>query len=243
MTRVWRSIQDVGAECASAAQCGTRLLALLAVAMTVACADPAASEARQPSPAGAVPVAAATATPDVVAKVVTAAPNVALTPDRVMSRASTSTVERLLVAAPAARPSPDATAGLKDARTRGQAAAAIGAAPTVEEFLEEGQYLAGASPVHLAIRGTPAASSVRCAWRGVARSAKQREAAIRFWLQLGTDGTIPDTGTLEALFTATLDVLNPDFRETAKANFLASARGGESMDYRFLTWFADWTVR
>ena len=240
--RIWRSIQSVGAEPALAARYGPRLLALLAVAMSVACADTAASEARQPSAPRAVPVAAATATPDVVAKVVTAVPNAALAPDRVMSRASTAIVDQLLVAAPTTQPSSNATSGLGDAGTGGQAAAAIGAAPTVEELLDEGQYLAGASPVHLAIRGTPAASSVRCAWRGVARSAKQREAAIRFWLQLGTDGAIPNTATLEALFTATLDVLNPDYRETAKANFLAIARGGESMDYLFLTCFADYAV-
>ena len=241
--RIWRSIQNVGAERAWAAQYGTRLLALLAVATSVACADTAASEARQPSPAGAVPVAAATATPHVVAKVVTAVPNAELAPGRVMSRASTAIVEQLLVAAPTTQPSSNATSGLGDAGTGGQAAAAIGTAPTVEELLEEGQYLAGASPVHVAIRGTPAVTSVRCAWRGVARTAQQREAAIRFWLQLGATGTIPDVATLEALFTATLDVLNPDYRETAKANFLAIARGGESMDYRFLTWFAEWSVR
>ena len=151
-------------------------------------------------------------------------------------------VDRLVVAPPTTPASSGATAGLKDTPAHDHAAAAVGTAPTVEELLEEGQYLAGASPVHLAIRGTPAASSVRCAWRGVARSADQREAAIRFWLQLGADGAIPDVGTLELLFTVTLDTLNPDFRETAKANFLAIARGGESMDYLFLTCFADYTV-
>ena len=40
----------------------------------------------------------------------------------------------------------------------------------------------------------------------------------------------------------TLDTLDPDYRETAKANFLAIARGGESMDYLFLTCFADYAV-
>ncbi len=46
------------------------------------------------------------------------------------------------------------------------------------------------------------------------------------WLQLGADDAIPAAGYLEALFTATLDVLNPEYRETAKSNFLAIARGG-----------------
>ncbi len=56
---------------------------------------------------------------------------------------------------------------------------------------------------------------------------------------MGPTEAIPNVYTLEILFNAILDTLNPDFRETAKADFLATARGGESMDYRFLTSFAD----
>ena len=122
------------------------------------------------------------------------------------------------------------------------AAFATGETATVEELLEEGFYLAGASPAHLAIRGTPAAGSVRCAWRGVARTADQRADAIRFWLRLGATDPIPDASYLETLFTVVLDTLNPEYRETAKANFLSIARGGESMDYLFLTCFADYAV-
>ena len=113
---------------------------------------------------------------------------------------------------------------------------------TVEDLLEQGLQLAGASPAHLAIRGTAGAATVRCAWRGIARTAAQREDAIRFWLQLGTGETIPERSHLEALFTATLDVVFPEYRETAKANFLAIARGGLSEEYLFLTCFADYTV-
>ena len=125
---------------------------------------------------------------------------------------------------------------------RVEAAASQGPAATVEELLDEGLHLAGASPVHLAIRGTPAASSVRCAWRGVARTLDQRADAIRFWLRLGAAGTIPDQVFLERLFAVVLDTVDPDYRETAKANFLSIARGGESMDYLFLTCFADYAV-
>ena len=123
-----------------------------------------------------------------------------------------------------------------------KAALTTGETATVEEVLEEGFRLAGASPVHLAIRGTPAASSVRCTWRGVARTVAQREDAIRFWLQLAPTDSIRDVAYLEILFSVFLDTLDPDFRETAKANFLAIARGGESMDYLFLTCFADYAV-
>ena len=127
-------------------------------------------------------------------------------------------------------------------RTRGEAAVAIREVPTVEELLEHGLHLGDASPVHLAVRGTPAANTVRCAWRGIARTAEQRADAIRFWLRLGPDDPIPESVDLEILFRVVLDALDPDFRETAKANFLAIARGGESMDYLFLTCFADYAV-
>ena len=112
----------------------------------------------------------------------------------------------------------------------------------MEDVLAKGLHLAEASPVHLAIRGTPAASSVRCAWRGIARTAQQRTETIRFWFQLGATDPIPDPTELEVLFRVVLDGINPDFRETAKANFLAIARGGLSTEYLFLTCFADYAV-
>ena len=115
-------------------------------------------------------------------------------------------------------------------------------AATVEELLEEGLRLAGVSPVHLAIRGTAGAATVRCAWRGIARTASQREGAIRYWLRLDADDTIPSMAYVEALFAVTLDTLNPEYRETAKSNFLAIAQGGLSEEYLFLTCFADYTV-
>ena len=109
--------------------------------------------------------------------------------------------------------------------------------------MEGGLHLVGASPVHLAFRGTPAATSVRCAWRGIAQTTRQRADAIRFWLGLGADAAIPDNAAyLEALFMVVLDTFDPKLRETAKANFLAIARGGESRDYLFLTCFADYAV-
>ena len=124
----------------------------------------------------------------------------------------------------------------------GEATASSPDAATVEELLKDGLHVIGASPAHLAIRGTPAASSVRCVWRGTARTPAQRNDAIRTWLQLSPTDAIPDVAYLEAFFTVVLDEFNPSYRETAKANFLAIARGGESMDYLFLTCFADYAV-
>ena len=124
----------------------------------------------------------------------------------------------------------------------GEASGSSTDAATVEELLADGLHLIGASPAHMAIRGTPAADSVRCAWRGTARTTAQRDDAIRTWLQLSPTDAIPDVAYLEAFFAVVLDEFNPSYRETAKANFLAIARGGESMDYLFQTCFADYAV-
>ena len=80
-------------------------------------------------------------------------------------------------------------------RSGGHAIRAPRGAPTVEELLEQGLHLAGASPAHLAIRGTAASNSIRCDWCGIARTASQREDAIRFWLRLDEDDTIPSAAS------------------------------------------------
>ena len=113
---------------------------------------------------------------------------------------------------------------------------------TVEETLELGLYSASATPVHLAVKANGSQESVRCEWRGVARTLEQRDRAVRYWLGLSPDATLPDQGYLELLFTVVLDTLNPRYLETAKANFMAIARGGLSDEYLFLTCFADYTV-
>ncbi len=117
-----------------------------------------------------------------------------------------------------------------------------GPTATVEEVLEKGLLLAEASPVHLAVRGSGVSSSTRCDWRGIARTLTQREAAIRFWLGLAATDTVPSASFLEILFTVTLDTLNPEYKETAKSNFLAIARGGLSTEYLFLTCYVDFTA-
>ena len=113
---------------------------------------------------------------------------------------------------------------------------------TVEEVLQNGLRQAGASPVHIAILGTADANSVRCDWRGIARTAAQREEAIRFWLGLDKDDDIPDSSFLEALFTVTLETIEPMFLATAKANFMAIVEGGLSEEYLFLTCHADYAA-
>ncbi len=113
---------------------------------------------------------------------------------------------------------------------------------TVEEVLENGLRSAGASPVQLVVRGTATGASIRCDWRGIARTPGQREEAIRYWLGLGEEA-IPPTTLVEALFTITLDTLAPQFSETAKSNFLSIVHGGLSTDYLYLACYADYTTQ
>ena len=124
-----------------------------------------------------------------------------------------------------------------------ESAFSSGSASTVEELLELGLLLTGASPVHLAVRGTTDGASIRCDWRGIARTPDQREDTLRFWLELTDEDAIPNATYLESLFTATLDLINPHVRETAKSNFRSIAEGGLSTDYLFLACYADHTAR
>ena len=117
-----------------------------------------------------------------------------------------------------------------------------GQALTVEQVLENGLLAAGASPAHIAFRGTASTASVRCDWRGVARTPAQREQAVRVWLGLDAADEIPEASYLEILFAAIFDTIDPQFRETAKSNFNAIALGGLSTEYLFVACYADYTV-
>ena len=118
-------------------------------------------------------------------------------------------------------------------------------APTAstEEVLELGLGLAGASAVHLAIRGTASEGSTRCEWRGVARTTSQREAAIRFWLDLADSDPLPTVPEVERRFMAELDGMNPVYPGTVRSNFRAIAQGGLATDFLFLSCFGDYTVQ
>ena len=116
-------------------------------------------------------------------------------------------------------------------------------ASSVEDVLEKGLSLAEASPAHLAFRGTAQTGSVRCGWRGVARTPGQREDAIRFWLDLGDDDSLPSVSQAETRFMEALDRINPIYPETVRNNFLSLAKGGLSTDYMFLTCYVDYTVQ
>lgn len=113
---------------------------------------------------------------------------------------------------------------------------------SVEDTLDSGLGGARLSPAHLALTGTPTEGSERCEWRGVARTQRQREAAIRFWLGLDESSTLPLPEEAERLLLAELEDLNPVYPATVKANLRSLARGGLSHDYQFLTCYVDYTA-
>ena len=115
-------------------------------------------------------------------------------------------------------------------------------ASSVEDVLEQGLRLAGASPVHIAFRGTADEGSVRCEWRGIARTLGQREAAIRFWLDLDDNDPLPSPADAERRFSAELDRINAIYPATLKSNFSAIARGGLTTGYVFLACYADYAA-
>lgn len=115
-------------------------------------------------------------------------------------------------------------------------------APSVEEVLEKGLHAAGASPTHLAFRGTTSAEAVRCDWRGVAKTLDQREAAIRFWLGLDEDQPLASPAELEQEFMSFVDGMSPRYQDIWRANLTTLARGGFTTERVFLTCYADYTV-
>ena len=101
----------------------------------------------------------------------------------------------------------------------------------------------GASPVHIAFRGSAQQDSVRCEFRRVARTAGQREAAIRFWLDLDEDEALPSAPEVERRFMEELDKVSAAYPESAAANFITLARGGINTNYRFLSCFVDFDTQ
>lgn len=131
------------------------------------------------------------------------------------------------------------------ARPAGMMNAASGGdkrASNVEDALATGLHTAGASPAHIAFRGTANNDSARCQWRGVARTPGQREETIRFWLELEATEALPSAAEAERRFTEELDGMNALYPATVKDNFLSLARGGLSTGYQFLTCYVDYTV-
>ena len=114
---------------------------------------------------------------------------------------------------------------------------------SVEEVLEKGLALLGASPVHIAFRGSALENSVRCSWRGVARTPGHRESAIRHWLGLEDGESLPSPLEVENRFMFYVNRMAPPFRDAMEENFKTLARGGQTAESKFLTCFVDYRVQ
>ena len=216
------------------------LCALVILATAFGCSQNAAP------PASSSPVSQSMAAP-------TTSPTLArITATPTPTQPSVSTTTPIPTAIPTPTPTPSATSApaapqwLPDLFSGGPSGGAASGgevdAASVEDALERGLRLAGASPTHLAFRGTAAADSVRCGWRGIARTPGQREAAIRFWLDLAAADPLPSPAEAERRFTAELDRIGAVYPATVKSNFSAIARGGMTTGYTFLSCYADFTV-
>ena len=100
----------------------------------------------------------------------------------------------------------------------------------------------GASPTHIVVRGAVDYRSVRCDWRGVARTLSQREHQIRYWLGIGDAEAMPTPGKIEERFMEYVNGMSPKHRPTWRANVTALSRGGLSTDTLFLGCYATYEV-
>ena len=114
--------------------------------------------------------------------------------------------------------------------------------PTVEDLMERGFAGGGASPTHIAIKGVADSGTVRCDWRGVARTLAQREQAIRYWLNLEDDDDLPSPAEVESRFNSYIDTTATQFRVVFQASFEPLAEGGMTDEYQFLTCYVDYDV-
>ncbi len=111
--------------------------------------------------------------------------------------------------------------------------------PTVEDILEKGLHQPGASPVHIAFRGTARRDSIRCDWRGIVRTAQERERYLRFRLEIEEGEPLPPTAAFESMYSNPLD--NP--LQSMWDSIPDVARGGLSTKYQLLICYADYRVQ
>ena len=114
--------------------------------------------------------------------------------------------------------------------------------PSVEDVLEFGLYQLGVSPVHLVISGTASSDAIRCLWRGNAQTASQREASIRFWLQLDDDDPLPAASEVEAEFMTHVNAMVSRYRPFEAVGFRAIAHGGLDTDLVTLACYVEYEV-
>ena len=234
-------------------------LAILMLMSLLACAHddplPLAADIPNPTPTPApvpasspTPVLTADPTPRVIAQPTPTRSAQTVTP----TPASTSTLPSTEPPAPAQQAMDDKAASATSLRDvsdigllRGSGVAAYheyNNSPSVEDMLSGGLHAAGVTPSHIALRGTVNAGSIRCDWRGSARTLGQREAAIRFWLGIDDSDPLPSVSEAETQFMSHVNQMASRYRDSMKARYLPIARGGLSTDHLVLTCYADYSV-
>ena len=114
--------------------------------------------------------------------------------------------------------------------------------PTVEAILEDGFNELELSPGHLALRGTAQADSIRCDWRGVARTPAQREKAIRFWLNIDDGTSLPPPRDIKTRFISYVEGMKVRYQPGWAASVSSLALGGLGTNTLYLTCYTDYTV-
>ncbi|MCY4558804.1 MAG: hypothetical protein OXF79_20980 [Chloroflexi bacterium] len=112
----------------------------------------------------------------------------------------------------------------------------------VETLMESGLHGFGASPAHIVVRGAPSFGSVRCEWHGLARTAAQRESALRLVLDLDDTDTIPSTEQARTTLTSYVALLAPEFRDAMQTNLDHIIDGGLLDESRILACYVDYKV-
>ena len=130
--------------------------------------------------------------------------------------------------------------GVVGPRASGAAGPHSAEAPSVEEILEKGRWGAGVTPTHIVVRGTPGRDSVRCAWRGAARTTQQREVEIRFWLGMDEAEPLPPPDEVLEQFMSYVRGMAPRHQPTWETNVTALSYGGLTTDALFLACYADY---
>ena len=171
-------------------------------ATSVPTATPTPVPTPSPSPIS-TPVPLLTTTPG---------PKVMLTPTRTPTPASLPDMAETLAPACVGNEESDKLCEARDVSDFDFFSASLGntsATPSVEDVLEKGLELSEASPVHLAFRGTAQSDTVRCGWRGVARTIQQREKSIRYWLGMDEDEALPSPAEVERRFIDYVNRMDP----------------------------------
>ena len=114
--------------------------------------------------------------------------------------------------------------------------------PTVEQLMESGWNNAGASPTYVIAQTSTIPETVRCNWHSLAMATTQREGIVRAWLNYTENEPLPDPTTISNDFNELVNLLDPRYRDSIRANFNHLAYGGVFDEGPVLACYADFTA-